>query len=216
MTFEQARIELIPKPWGSPDLLPWSGAGDPGVPIGELWFQRGDKQAPEPALLLKLLFTEEALSIQVHPDDAAAHAMGLPRGKTEAWYILSAAPGATVGIGLKTTVATEQLRAAVADGSIAELVAWHKPVAGDVIAVAAGTVHAIGAGLVLAEIQQRSDTTFRLFDHGRARELHIEQGVAVAHGGPAQRTEPVRRLSDVRTVLVAHLHRGGARAHRAR
>lgn len=203
MALEQACIEMIPKPWGSTDLLPWSGIGHPGVPIGELWFQRCEKHAPEPALLLKLLFTQEALSIQVHPDDAAAHGMGLPRGKTEAWYILSSASDATVGIGLKTAVAPEQLRVAIADGSIAGLVAWHKPHAGDVIAVPAGTIHAIGAGLVLAEIQQRSDTTFRLFDYGRARELHIEQGVAVAHAGPTKRTVPPRRLSDVRTLLVA-------------
>ena len=167
MALEQACIEMIPKPWGSTDLLPWSGTGHSSVPIGELWFQRCDKHGPEPALLLKLLFTQEALSIQVHPDDAAAHGMGLPRGKTEAWYILSAASDATVGVGLKAVVPPEQLRAAIADGSIAQLVAWHKPHAGEVIAVPAGTIHAIGAGLVLAEIQQRSDTTFRLFDHGR-------------------------------------------------
>ena len=206
MALEQACMELIPKPWGSTDLLPWSETAHPGVPIGELWFQRCDKHAPEPALLLKLLFTREALSIQVHPDDAAAHGMGLPRGKTEAWYILSAAPDATVGVGLKAVVPPEQLRAAIADGSIARLVAWHKPAAGDVVAVPAGTIHAIGPGLVLAEIQQRSDTTFRLFDYGRARELHIEQGVAAAHAGPAECAVPARRLGDVRTVLVVNPH----------
>lgn len=204
MALEQACIELIPKPWGSTDLLPWSGTGHPSVPIGELWFQRCDKHAPEPALLLKLLFTQEPLSIQVHPDDAAAHGMGLPRGKTEAWYILSAAPDAMVGVGLTAPVTPEQLRVAIADGAIARLVAWHKPAAGEVIAVPAGTIHAIGPGLVLAEIQQRSDTTFRLFDYGRARELHIEQGVAAAHRGPAQRAAPAGRLSDGRTVLVVN------------
>jgi mannose-6-phosphate isomerase len=206
MALEQACIEMFSKPWGSTDLLPWSGTGHSSVPIGELWFQRCDKHGPEPALLLKLLFTQEALSIQVHPNDAAAHGMGLPRGKTEAWYILSAASDAMVGVGLKAVVPPEQLRAAIADGSIAQLVAWHKPHAGEVIAVPAGTIHAIGAGLVLVEIQQRSDTTFRLFDHGRARELHIEQGVAVADAGPTKRTIPPRRLNDVRTVLVANPH----------
>lgn len=204
MALEQACMELIPKPWGSTNLLPWSGTGHPGVPIGELRFQRCDKHAPEPALLLKLLFTREALSIQVHPDDAAAHQMGLPRGKTEAWYILSATSDAAVGVGLKAVVTPEQLRAAIADGSIAQLVAWHKPAAGEIIAVPAGTIHAIGAGLVLAEIQQRSDTTFRLYDHGRARDLHIEQGVTVAYAGPTKRTMPARRLSGVRTLLVAN------------
>ena len=204
MALEQACIEMIPKPWGSTDLLPWSGRGHPSVPIGELLFQRCDAHAPEPALLLKLLFTQEALSIQVHPDDVAAHRMGLPRGKTEAWYVLSAAFDATVGVGLAAAVTSEQLRAAIADGSIAQLVAWHKPHAGEVIAVPAGTIHAIGAGLVLAEIQQRSDTTFRLFDHGRARDLHIEQGVDVADAGPAKPTMPARRLSEARTLLVAN------------
>lgn len=204
MALEQACMELIPKPWGSTDLLPWSGTGHSSVPVGELWFQRCDKHGPEPALLLKLLFTQEPLSIQVHPDDAAAHRMGLPRGKTEAWYILSAASDATVGVGLNAVVTREQLRAAIADGSIAQVIAWHKPAAGEIIAVPAGTIHAIGAGLVLAEIQQRSDTTFRLFDHGRARELHIEQGVAVAHPDPTKRAVPPRRLSDVRTLLVAN------------
>ena len=204
MALEQACIEMMPKPWGSTDLLPWSTTGHPSVPIGELWFQRCDPHAPEPALLLKLLFTREALSIQVHPDDATAHGMGLPRGKTEAWYILSAAADAAVGVGLTSVITPERLRAALADGSIAQLVAWHQPLKDDVIAVPAGTIHAIGPGLVLAEIQQRSDTTFRLFDHGRARELHIEQGVAVAHARPAKPAVPVRRLGDVRTVLVAN------------
>lgn len=96
MALEQACIEQIPKLWGSTHLLPWSGTGHNSVPIGELRFQRCDEHAPEPALLLKLLFTQEPLSIQVHPDDAAAHGMGLPRGKTEAWYILSAASDAAV------------------------------------------------------------------------------------------------------------------------
>ncbi len=204
MALEQACLEMIPKPWGKTDLLPWSTTGQPSVPIGELWFQRCDPHAPEPALLLKLLFTQEALSIQVHPDDAVAHMMGLPRGKTEAWYILSATEDATVGVGLKAVITPEQLRVAISDGSIVRHVAWHKPLRGDVIAVPAGTIHAIGAGLVLAEIQQRSDTTFRLFDHDRARDLHIEQGVAVAYAGPAERTVPARRLSGVRTVLVAN------------
>jgi mannose-6-phosphate isomerase len=133
-----------------------------------------------------LLFTQEALSIQVHPDNAMAQAMGLPHGKTEAWYILQATPEATVGVGLKSALTAAQLRDAIADGSIAEHLQWRKAVKGDVIFVPAGTIHAIGPGLVLAEIQQRSDTTFRLFDHGRARELHIERGVAAAHAGPAE------------------------------
>ncbi len=156
--------------------------------------------------MLKLLFTQEVLSIQVHPGDDYAQAMGLPHGKTEAWYVLSAAADAMVGVGLKSALSPSELRAAIADGSIADLVAWRRAFKGDVIAVPAGTIHAIGPGLVLAEIQQRSDTTFRLFDHGRARELHIERGVAVAYPGPAGRTAPTRRLSDARIVLAVNPH----------
>jgi len=202
MALELARLQAVPKPWGSHDLLPWSGVDHPGVAIGEIWLQRHDS-ALEPALLLKMLFTCEALSIQVHPDDDAAHAMGLARGKTEAWYVLAAEPGATVALGLQSSLSPAQLRAAIEDGSIAECMSWRSAAAGDVIFVPAGTIHAIGPGLVLAEIQQRSDTTFRLFDHGRRRELHIELGVAAADAGPAAKQVPARRLSDARTLLLA-------------
>ena len=98
---------------------------------------------------------------------------GWHRGKTEAWYILSAAPGAKIALGLKKRLAPRQLREAVDDGSIAGLVAWRTVLPGDVVSVPAGTIHAIGAGLVIAEIQQRSDATFRMFDFGRKRELHV-------------------------------------------
>ncbi|KRE12507.1 hypothetical protein ASE66_18415 [Bosea sp. Root483D1] len=154
-------------------------------------------------MLFKLLFTREALSIQVHPDDDAARAMGLTRGKTEAWYVLAAEPGATVAVGLLASLSQAQLRAAIGDGSILQQVSWRKVVEGDVIFVPAGTIHAIGPGLVLAEIQQRSDTTFRLFDHGRGRELHIESGIAAANAGPAAEQAPQRGLGNARTLLVA-------------
>lgn len=202
MALELARLQAVPKPWGSHDLQPWSGIDHHDVAIGEIWLQRLDP-ALEPALLFKLLFTREALSIQVHPDDDAAHAMGLARGKTEAWYVLAAEPGATVALGLQSPLSQAQLRAAIEDGSIVERMSWRTAAAGDVIFVPAGTIHAIGPGLVLAEIQQRSDTTFRLFDHGRQRELHIELAVAAAYAGPAAKQVPARRLSDVRTLLLA-------------
>lgn len=203
MALELARLQAVSKPWGSHDLLPWSGTDHHGVAIGEIWFQRRDPDALEPDLLLKLLFTREALSIQVHPDDDAARTMGLPRGKTEAWYVLSAEPDATVGVGLKSELTGAQLRAAIADGSIATQVSWRKVAAGDIIFIPAGTIHAIGPGLVLAEIQQRSDTTFRLFDHGRGRELHVEAGIAAANAGPAAEQAPSRGLGNARTLLVA-------------
>jgi mannose-6-phosphate isomerase len=154
--------------------------------------------------LLKLLFTSQPLSIQVHPDDAYAQSTGLPNGKTEAWHILDAAPEAKVGLGLKRRVSPEQLRHAIDDGSISDLLVWNAAHPGDTISVPAGTIHAIGAGLVIAEIQQRSDTTFRLFDHGRGRELHIEDALAVANAGPAEFPVTPTRLTDARTLLVSN------------
>jgi mannose-6-phosphate isomerase len=201
---EHARARILPKPWGVADLRPWSDARHDGHAIGEIWYERSDKAAAEPSLLLKLLFTSQPLSIQVHPDDAFARSMGLPRGKTEAWYILSAAPEAKVALGLKERVSPRQLREAIDDGSIADLVLWRAVSAGDVIFVPAGTIHAIGAGLVIAELQQRSDTTFRLFDYGRARELHVENALAVATTGPADLPAGPKRVTNERNLLVSN------------
>jgi mannose-6-phosphate isomerase len=157
-------------------------------------------------LLLKLLFTSEPLSIQVHPGDAYARSIGLPNGKTEAWYVLSATPQAKVGLGLNRRLTPPQLRAAVNDGSIADLVAWHAVSQGDSILVPAGTIHAIGAGLVIAEIQQRSDATFRLFDYGSRRELQIENAIAVADAEPAKFRVIPTRLTEARTLLISNAH----------
>lgn len=207
VAIEHASTRIVCKPWGSTDLSPWSEIRlDGGAAVGELWFQRPDPNAPACALLLKLLFTNGPLSIQVHPDDAFAHSIGLEHGKSEAWYILSAMPEAKVAVGLKQQLTTRQLRAAIEDGSIANLIHWHRVRKDDVILVPAGTIHAIGPGLVLAEIQQRSDTTFRLFDHGRQREIHVDNAVAAATAGPAQWRSAPSRLSDARSVLVASPH----------
>lgn len=206
MAIEHACTQVVSKPWGSTDLLPWSDIQPDGVAIGELWFQRPDAGSPDPALLLKLLFTKAPLSIQVHPDDAFAHSIGLVNGKTEAWYILSATPDAQVAIGLKRRLTAPQLRAAIEDGSITDLIQWRGVRKDDVIFVPAGTIHAIGPGLVLAEIQQRSDTTFRLFDHGRQREIHVDNAVAAANAGPAERQSKPQRLTDARSVLIASPH----------
>ena len=206
MTIEHACMLVVHKPWGSTDLRPWKELPGDGTAIGELWFERADMTASPPALLLKLLFTKEALSIQVHPDDAFAQSIGMPHGKTEAWYILSATPGAKVAVGLKQQLTAPQLRASIEDGSIANLVQWHPVVKDDVVFVPAGTIHAIGPGLVIAEIQQRSDATFRLFDYGRQRELHAGNAVAAAHAGPSECQSIQRRLTDARTLLVASSH----------
>jgi mannose-6-phosphate isomerase len=206
MAIERARVQALPRPWGVVDLTPWSNAGRDGVPIGEIWYERPDKPARDPSLLLKLLFTSEPLSIQVHPDDAYARSKGLPNGKTEAWYVLDAAPGAQVALGLKHRLTREQLREAVDDGSISNLVVWKTVLRDDAIFVPAGTIHAIGAGLVIAEIQQRSDATYRLFDHGRQRELHIESAIAVANAGPARFRVRPNPFSHERTLLVSGPH----------
>ncbi len=206
MAIEHACTRVVSKPWGSTNLLPWSDIQPDGVAIGELWFQRSDLKAPDPTLLLKLLFTSEPLSIQVHPDDAFAHSIGLVNGKTEAWYILSATPEAKVAVGLKRQLTAPQLRASIEDGSIADLIQWRQVRKDDVIFIPAGTIHAIGPGLVLAEIQQRSDTTFRLFDQGRQREIHVDNAVAAANAGPAERQSMPQRLTDARSLLVVSPH----------
>jgi mannose-6-phosphate isomerase len=206
MAIEHASLQVVRKPWGVADLHPWSSSDGSGDAIGELWFQRPDKNAPIPALLLKLLFTSEPLSIQVHPDDAFARSTGLPNGKTEAWYILSATPGARIAVGLKRNLTPRELRTSIKDGSIAGLTQWRPVAKDDVIFVPAGTIHAIGAGIVLAEIQQRSDATFRLFDYGRQRELHEDSAVAVSDAGPVRIQCPPRHLTAARTVLIANPH----------
>jgi mannose-6-phosphate isomerase len=206
MTIEWACATPVSKPWGKTDLRPWSRLGGSGELIGEIRFERSGRDAPRPALLLKLLFTAEALSIQVHPDDERAHAMGLPNGKSEAWYILDAAKGAEVGLGLVQTLDATALRAAIEGGRIVDLVDWKRVRSGDFLSVAAGTVHAIGKDLVVAEIQQNSETTFRLFDYGRPRPLHLDEGVAAARAGPAERQSLPLRLSASRTLLTEQPH----------
>jgi mannose-6-phosphate isomerase len=139
-------------------------------------------QDAEFPLLVKLLFPNEKLSVQVHPDDALARELGQPRGKTECWYVLEAEAGATIALGLREGVTKEAVQAA-AEGSyrvgmtMEDLLEWVPVTAGEMVFVDAGTVHAIGPGLVLLETQQTSDTTFRLYDYGRGRELHLEKGM---------------------------------------
>jgi mannose-6-phosphate isomerase len=130
-------------------------------------------------LLVKLLFPNDKLSVQVHPDDAQAQAMGQPRGKTECWYVLKAEPGAAIALGLKRGASAEAIRTAIADGTMEEWMEWVPVEAGDMVFVDAGTVHAIGPGVVLLETQQTCDVTFRMYDYGRPRELHVEQALGV-------------------------------------
>ncbi|MGA9564491.1 MAG: type I phosphomannose isomerase catalytic subunit [Candidatus Korobacteraceae bacterium] len=129
-------------------------------------------------LLVKFLFPAEKLSVQVHPDDAAAQKMGEPCGKTECWYVLDAKPGAQVALGLKPGTTLKEFEASIHENRAEDLLNWIEVHSGEMLYVAAGTVHTIGGGMVLVETQQTSDTTYRLYDYGRPRELHIQEGMA--------------------------------------
>jgi mannose-6-phosphate isomerase len=174
----QLPTRMVDKVWGR-DLLPAPFVAPPGVRIGEIWFE----PPPEvPQVLVKYLFTSEKLSVQVHPSDASA----LPgeAGKEECWLVLDAEPDARLAIGFERAVTSEEIAAAAQDGTIEQLLTWHPARPGDLFYLPAGTVHAIGPGLSLVEVQQTSETTFRLYDYGRPRELHLERALAVAEGAP--------------------------------
>jgi len=225
------RIEprFVARVWGSRDLRPWFDRTADGDPVGEVWLT-GDEcivatgahagktlgalfvEAPElllgegePAcgspLLLKVIFAREKLSVQVHPDDALARKHGQPRGKNECWYALAADEGAQVAAGLKPGVTLDQVRAGIHDGTLEQSLQVLDVAAGDMIYVDAGTVHAIWPGSVLLETQQNSDITYRMYDYGRPRELHIEKSLeAMRLTTRAGKVVP-RALAD-RTILV--------------
>lgn len=201
MTATLLATHRVEKPWGRHRL--WPGFADPaadGAPVGEIWFQTPGNSTPE--LLIKYLFTSEKLSVQVHPDDAQAQARGLPRGKDECWLILDAEPDSTIALGTKRALDRQTLRQAALDGSIEDLLDWKPVKAGDFFYSASGTVHAIGAGITLIEVQQNSETTYRLYDYGRPRELHLDEGIAVADPVPFVPYPMPGKVSDDRTVLV--------------
>ncbi len=174
-------VRMVEKPWGR-DRLPAPFATPAGRRIGEIWFE----PPPElPQLLVKYIFTSEKLSVQVHPSDAQTAAAGLGRqGKEECWLIIAAEPGATIGVGFRQDIGGNALRLAALDGSIEGLMRWYPVAPGDFFIIPANTVHAIGAGVSLIEVQQNSDITYRLYDYGRPRELHLDQAIAVARGEP--------------------------------
>ncbi|WP_397587139.1 class I mannose-6-phosphate isomerase [Sphingobium fuliginis] len=130
--------------------------------------------------MVKYIFTSEKLSVQVHPNDEQARQYGMSGGKSECWYVLDAAPDAQLGIGTIQDLTSEELRNAALDGSIEALMEWKPVKRGSFYYIPAGTVHAIGCGVTLVEIQQNNDVTYRLYDYGRPRELHLDQGVAVS------------------------------------
>jgi mannose-6-phosphate isomerase len=158
---------------------------------------------PEFPLLLKLIFPREKLSVQVHPDDVLAQSLGHPRGKTECWYVLDAAPGATIALGLRPGVTQDDIRRAIADNTIESLLNQVPVAQGDMLFVDAGTIHAIGPGIVLFETQQQSDLTYRLYDYDRGRELHLDLGLRALRLATAAGKIPPNPLTPGDTRLIA-------------
>ncbi len=196
-----------PRPWGTLDLAPIYPNAKFSEKIGEAWLS-GDNcmvtngslarrmladlskefgpelvgtAARDPQrfpLLMKFLFPAEKLSVQVHPDDATAQQFGEPWGKTECWYVAHARSGAQIALGLKSGVKRAEFAQAIQENRAEELLNWVNVYQGEMIYVAGGTVHTLGPGSVIVETQQQSDTTYRLYDYGRPRPLHLERGLA--------------------------------------
>ncbi len=192
----QKPVRLTPslreKVWGRTQLLPWYP--DAATPIGESWFLC-ERDLP---LLVKWIFTSERLSVQVHPEDGEDG----PRGKTEMWYILDAEPGATIAMGFREPLTRERLREATRTGEVEQLLRWVPVQPGETYFIPAHTVHAIGAGIVLCEIQQNSDVTYRLWDYGRPRELHVEQAIPLCELGVHPGASRPVELGEGREELV--------------
>lgn len=225
------RVEprFVGRVWGWKDLHPWYDCEAKSEPIGEVWLTGDDcevatgphagktlgevfKELPEAMLggkapsgdsplLIKVIFAREKLSVQVHPDDRLAQKYGQPRGKTECWYVLAAEAGAEVAAGLKAGVTLDAVKAGIEDGTLEESLKMLSVRAGDMIYVDAGTVHAIWPGSVLLETQQNCDLTYRMYDYGRGRELHIEKSLeATRLKTKAGKVMP--RVLEDRTILV--------------
>jgi mannose-6-phosphate isomerase len=184
---------LVSPPWGGFTLASEMGkGGDPSARVGEsweVWRENAVVGAPgrtladvvDFPLLVKLLDTREVLSVQVHPDDRdAARLAGAPSGKVEGWVVLRAEPGARIAYGVERPLSAEELRAHALSGAIEQDLRWIEVRPGDVIDVPPGLVHAIGGGLLLYEVQQPADITWRLYDWGRGRALHLDDAIEVA------------------------------------
>ena len=226
-------IQLVPifreRVWGRYSLAPWFPVIPRQTRIGEVWFTFEEnstslgvslgeliREHPEVLgtavvhqhpgkcpLLAKLLFTSERLSVQVHPDDAYAEQHHRSLGKTEAWYVLGAEPPGEVAVGLRRTVDRHEFRKAAESGEIEGLLHWRKVTPGDVIYLPAGTVHAMGGGLTIFEIQENSDITYRLYDYGRPRELHLDHAIAVSKLDAQDVRVATKRLAPWRDELLA-------------
>jgi mannose-6-phosphate isomerase len=212
------------RPWGCRDLRPWyDRVAEQEKLIGEAWLT-GDQcvaasgphagqtlgalfaEAPESLLgkaapsnasplLIKVIFAHEKLSVQVHPDDAIAQKYGDPRGKTECWYVLEAEPGAKVACGLKPGVTLNEVMEGITTGTLENSLNLLDVTPGEMVFVDAGTVHAIWPGSILLETQQNCDLTYRMYDYGRGRELHIKKSL--------EATRLVTRASEVPSRILA-------------
>lgn len=227
--------KFVERVWGRSSLAPWYEGAGAGAKIGEAWLTGaecvieggeqdgrtlGDLSAQctgtldgnvgggEFPLLVKMLFPDEKLSVQVHPGDAEAKALGLTRGKTECWYVLEARPGATVACGLKSGVGVEELERGIAGGTVESLLEMVPVETGDMVLVDAGTVHAIGPGVTLLEVQQTSDTTYRLYDYGRDRELHLDAGLKVVKVKTGAGKVPAKAVDGSGSVEQTRLIKG--------
>lgn len=209
---------LSPRPWGGDALHKLYGKPTPphetigesweiytasvitngplkGRTLGDTLKEYGDALAPSDGddfpLLVKILDAREWLSVQVHPDDIHAQRLeGQPRGKTECWYVLHAEPDSKLAVGTLQPMTPEEFRSAIEAGKAEEIIRYIPVKAGDFLYVEAGTMHALGPGLVIYELQQSSDTTYRVYDWGRVgkdgkpRELHLEKALQVANLQP--------------------------------
>lgn len=225
--------QLVSRIWGRRDLKPWYPDMPTEEPIGEAWLSgdacvalsgplRGqtlqeicssqarallgaDRAEAESPLLIKILFAQEKLSVQVHPDDAMAQRKGSPRGKTECWYALEAGPDAEVACGLKPGASLGAIEASLKDGTLEKWLEVLPVKTGEMIFVDAGTVHAIWPGSVLLETQQNSDITYRLYDYGRPRPLHVQESLeALRLRTEAGKVEPVEEADRTRLVDCAY------------
>jgi mannose-6-phosphate isomerase len=226
------RPEFHERVWGARSLAPYYAREVSNDPIGEVWLtgencvvvngplagrslshlskELGGAGLQRFPLLIKFLFPKDKLSVQVHPDDEGAARLGQACGKTECWYILQAEPGAQIGLGLKPGVTRTEVRRAIDEVRLEPLLNWIDVHEGDMIYVDAGTIHAIGPGAVIVETQQNSDTTFRLYDYGRPRELHVEHGLQAVkeqtRAGKVARSAPHSEKGKDQVNLVASPH----------
>ena len=221
---------FVARVWGFTDLHPWYDRVSNGEPIGEVWLTgdeceiatgpyagrtlgdvfhefpeamlgQGAQSSVESPLLMKVIFAREKLSVQVHPDDRLAQKYGQPRGKTECWYALEAEPGAQVAAGIKPGVTMKQVAEEIENGTLENSLNILPLARGEMIYVDAGTVHAIWPGSILLETQQNSDITYRMYDYGRGRELHIEKSLEAARPVTRAGKVPPKVMED-RTILV--------------